>query len=215
LANLRAHSSAGRLQLTLLAQVAASIQQALATRTPVQQDRSLIDVKGLGRPPSFGGGESDCNIWARKVENYIVSVFSEGAKTLKYAAESATTIDLDALKNDTGATCADDLNTQMYSALMALTSGEAFDIVLAGSKHGYEAWRRLHRRWDPNTVGRSGLLREILGPPKSSPKDLRHAIESLEEKMASLEVHLPEELERHVQLNRGLRHPSQRSCIVC
>jgi hypothetical protein len=61
-------------------QVAAGIQHASATRTPVQQNRSLIDVKGLGRPPSFNGGQSEFNVWSRKFENYIVSVFVKGLK---------------------------------------------------------------------------------------------------------------------------------------
>jgi hypothetical protein len=68
-----------------------------------------------------------------------------------------------------------ELNVQMYSVLMALCQNEALDIIVgSGSGNGLEAWRRLQRRYDPSTVGRSrGLLREILVLPKANVKELR------------------------------------------
>ena len=42
------------------------------------------------------------------------------------------------------------LPDQLYTVLMTLVEGESFDIrVGSGSGEGLEAWRRLHKRWDP------------------------------------------------------------------
>ena len=56
------------------------------------------------------------------------------------------------------------LADQLYTVLMTLLEGESFDILVgSGSGGGLEAWRRLHKRWDPLTTGRArGLLRETL-----------------------------------------------------
>ena len=43
---------------------------------------------------------------------------------------------------------------QMHTALMALTSYEANDIVANTRKNPLEAWRRLQKRFDPTTGGR-------------------------------------------------------------
>ena len=53
------------------------------------------------------------------------------------------------------------LADQVYTVLMTLVEGESFDILVgSGSGEGLEAWRRLHKRWDPLTTGRArGLLR--------------------------------------------------------
>ena len=42
------------------------------------------------------------------------------------------------------------LSDQLYTVLMTLVEGESFDILVgSGSGEGLEAWRRLHKRWDP------------------------------------------------------------------
>merc|ERR1712194_124365 len=113
------------------------------------------------------------------------------------------------------------VNEQLFIVLCSLTDGESFDVVSsAGAGAGYEAWRCLHRRWDPYTAGRArGLLKDILNPGRPSLKDLTGAIERLEDltrryctrrdsagrphelaediRMASLEALLPEDLEKH------------------
>ena len=214
-------------RLTLLpGEVAAAI--AAATRAN-RATRQLTDPKGLGKPPHFTGTESEFAVWCRKTENYVLSVYPEAVELLRAAVEYMKEVDIDELKRDldTPDEIIDEVNAQVYSALMALTSNEPFDIVLgAGAGNGLEAWRRLHRRYDPGTAGRSrGLLREILNPGKSNVESLRHNVEKLEEKirrycerrdaaggkmtlnedirMASLEALLPDDLEKHVQLNRG------------
>ena len=41
---------------------------------------------------------------------------------------------------------------QLHRILQTLTAGESEDLVL-GSSSGFDALRRLHRRWDPRTAG--------------------------------------------------------------
>ena len=51
------------------------------------------------------------------------------------------------------------LADQLYTVLMTVVEGESFDILVgSGSGEGLEAWRRLHKRWDPLTTGRAGGL---------------------------------------------------------
>ena len=89
-----------------------------------------------------------------------------------------------------------------------------------------ESWRKLQRRYDPHTVGRArSLLREILSPTRVRLPELMGAIERMEDLvrrhcsrrdahrnahiiaeyicMSSLEALLPDDLEKHVQLNRA------------
>ena len=120
-----------------------------------------------------------------------------------------------------------ELNEQVYTVLAALTDGESFDIVTAsGPGNGFDAWRRLCRRWDPYTTGRAiSLLRDILSPSRANLTNLQGAVEKLEDlmrrycsrrdssgilctfsediRMAAFEALVPQELERHVHMNRS------------
>ena len=94
----------------------------------------------------------------------------------------------------------------------------------AGDGKGFEAWRRLQKRWDPYTAGRSaGALGSILNPKEVSIGALQEAVEDLETKirrycarkkpgggyktideeiqMYSLRALCPEDLRKHIDLN--------------
>ena len=128
------------------------------------------------------------------------------------------------------------LADQLCTVLMTLVEGESFDILVgSGSGEGLEAWRRLHKRWDPLTTGRArGLLREILSPGRATLVELQGAVERLEDlmrrctqrrdarngqrhtlaediRMAALEALLPEELERNCQRERSRLDTYQKS----
>ena len=134
------------------------------------------------------------------------------------------------------------LADQLFSVLMTLVEGESFDIFVgSGSGEGLEAWRRLHKSWDSLTTGRArGLPREILSSGRAKLVKLPGAVERLEDlmrrytqrrdarndqrqtlaediRMATLEALLPEELERHCQLQRSRLDTYQklrRSCSL-
>ena len=99
-----------------------------------------------------------------------------------------------------------EIDGQLFIVLSALTDGESFDVVMsAGGGHGFESWRKLQER------ARS-LLREILSPPRVKLPELMCAIERMEDlahtlaediRMSSFEALLPDDLEKHAQLNRA------------
>ena len=98
---------------------------------------------------------------------------------------------------------------------------------MVGASNGFEAYRRVHRRWDPRTSGRKrNILRAILQPERVKTwSAVRPAIEQLEElirryesrrsaagtsetlsddiKSASLEMLVPPDLEKHLLLNKS------------
>ena len=147
---------------------------------------------------------------------------------LAWAAEQAveittTAIDLEFLPTDTnedrGVQNLEFVLQQMQTALVALTSYEANDIVANSRKIPLEAWRRLQKRYDPTTGGRNrNLLRTIFSLGLCSLLELQAGIERWESylsryekkiknkledeiKLAGLESLVPEELEKHLVLN--------------
>ena len=150
---------------------------------------------------------------------------------LGWAAEQATeitmrTLDLEFLPTDTNedrrVQNLEFVPQQMLTALMALTSYKANDIVANSRNNPLEAWRRLQKRYDPTTGRRK---RTIISPGRCSLLELQAGIERWESyvsrhekkmkdkfvdeiKLAGLESLVPEELEKHLILNSNrLRRP--------
>ena len=142
---------------TLRAQVAAESGLAdevrannnLATAYVRKDTPSLIDVKGTGR-------EEDFQHWSKKTEALFAGVIKESAMMLEWAAEQATeitttAIDLEVLPTDTngdrGVQNLEFVLQQMHTALMALTSYEANDIVANSRwRHGGDCRSDMIRR---------------------------------------------------------------------
>ena len=206
---------------------AIGVAVAAAGQRPPER-RTLVDQKGLGKPQAFSGKEVDFYVWARKLETYVASVYPDVRFSLAWVIEQEvkpTMQDLALADPILDEAQVGEINEGLYVVLSSLTDAESFDIVVgSGAGEGYEAWRRLHRRWDPYTAGRArSLLKDILNPGRSSLKDLNAAIERLEDmmrryqsrrdaagqqhqlsediKMASLEALLPQDLEKHCQMN--------------
>ena len=199
----------------------------LATAQVRKDTPSLIDVKGTGRPKESSGREEDFQQWSKKTEAFFAGVIKESEMMLEWVAEQATeitmtAIDLEFLPTDTnvdrGVQNLEFVLQQMHTALMALTSYEANDIVANSRKTPLEAWRRLQKRYDPTTGGwKRNLLRTIISPGRCSLLELQAAIERWESyvsryekklkdklddeiKLAGLEALAPEELEKHLIL---------------
>ena len=129
----------------------------------------LVDSKGLGKPPVFSSREEDFCVCAKKVENYMSGVFPNVRGALALAVESQDVVTAAAVALGVpglGAETSTEIDAQLFVVLSALSDGESFDVVMsAGGDHGFESWRKLHRRYDPYTAGRARcLLREILSP---------------------------------------------------
>ena len=190
----------------------------------------LVDPKGFGKPPVFSGREEHFYVWTKKVENYVSGVFPNLRGALTFAAESQDVVTAATVAigvPELGVETSAEMDGQLFVALSALTEGESFDIVIsAGGDHGFESWRKLHGRWNPYIAGRArSLLREILSPTQMKLPELMGAMEKMEDlvrrycsrrdaqgnahnlaedsRMSSLEALLPDDLEKHVQLNRA------------
>ena len=199
----------------------------LATAQVRKDTPSLIDVKGLGRPKEFSGTEEDSNSGRRR-QALFAGVVKESEMMLEWAAEQATEIATEvinfeflptATNQERGVQNLEFVLHQMHTALLALTSFEANDIVANSRKNPLEAWRRLQKRYDPTTGGRKrNLLRTIISPGRCSLLELQAGIERWasyvsryekklkgmmddEIKLAGLEELAPEELEKHLILN--------------
>ena len=158
-----------------------NLPQTLKEALKPTQGKSLVDPRGLGKPSTFSNLEEDFVMWARKTKNYVVNA----QELMTTAAELLEEIDVELLDTDIETETVKEVDRQLSSCLLALTDGYAFDIVHAsGEGCGLEAWRRLHKRYEPSTAGRSRtLLRDILSPGRSKLDDLLASIERLEELM--------------------------------
>ena len=80
-----------------------------------------------------------------------------------------------------------EINPQVYVALAELLEGEALDIVQNTTRGaGLQAWRKLVRRFDPQTFGRKRtLLSRIINPGTVKVHVLSRAIEQWEERVRS------------------------------
>ena len=113
-------------------------------KTQVRKDTpSLIDVNGLGRPKEFCGKEEDFQQWSKKTKAFFAGVIKESETVLEWAAEQTTEITTElinreflptATNQERGVQNLEFVLEQMHTALMALTSYEATDIVANSRK---------------------------------------------------------------------------------
>ena len=122
-----------------LAQTVGSAVLAATART----NPTLVDTKGLGKPPPLKNTESEFVSWARRTENFVVSVHPGARDALTWAVEkeSATVAEANAatevvIPPDSLRMLAD----QLYKVLMTLVEGESFDILVgSGSGEGLDS----------------------------------------------------------------------------
>ena len=216
----------------------AEIQREVLERARSRDDRvTLVDNKGLAKPDKFGraGSEHQFLQWKVRFETFVLSIHKDLEQALSYAEDSEDVLSGTRLKALFGPVSPgvvhvphlEEKDAQLHAALQTLCEGEAFTLVRsAGRGAGLEAWRKLHRRYDPSTGGRRrALLRQVLTPQKCSKiEELSSSIELWEEavrqfeqrrrpdgsraqldddiKIAVLEAMCPPDLEKHLQLSR-------------
>ena len=106
----------------------------LTAANPARTNPTLVDTKGLGKLPPLKNTENEFVSWARRTENFVVSVHLGARDVLTWAVEreSATVTEANAatevvMPQDTLRMLAD----QLYTVLMTLVEGESFDILVA------------------------------------------------------------------------------------
>ena len=71
---------------------------------------------------------------------------------------------------------------QLRTVLAHLTEGESWSIVQNCGRNGLEAWRGVHKRFDPLTCGRRrNMLRAIMAPQRVKMEDLGSALQTWED----------------------------------
>ena len=204
----------------------------------------LVDQRSIGKPTIFAGDESRFHEWAKKLEDYLCAVEPLLGRALEWALDQEgtfTTDDVELFFGGADENFIDEisgLNTQIKSVLASATEAEAWTIVQAAPKNGLLAWQQLHRRFDSMSGGRRRtLLRAILAPSRVKVEELGTALQTWEgmvtaynkkaQKLqeaqiaddflaSALESMVPEELERHLQLNasRLRRYADMRTEVV-
>ena len=149
--------------------------------------RLLVDAKGIGKPQHFHNEEQGFRSRVRTVNNLVTSIFGkEFEAVLEWCLDQDEEISMEALEakhgEPDGVSGPADKGDQLFRLLSSLTHGESEDIVI-GSKSGHEAWRKLHKRWNPLTAGRErNILRAVLNPERVKSWDsVRAAIEQLDD----------------------------------
>ena len=182
----------------------------LATAQVRKEIPSLIDVKGLGRPKEFTGREEDFQQWSKKTEAFFAGVIKESEMMLEWASEQPKEVTMTAIgleflptdaNKDRGVQNLEFVLQQMHTALMALTSYEANDIVANSRKNPLKAWRRLQKRYDSTTGGRKrNLLRTIISPGRCSLLELQAVIERLESYVSRHKKKMKDKLDDEIKL---------------
>jgi hypothetical protein len=200
--------------------------------------RSLMDNKGLGKPYVLGSDDAEgkFRMWAIKVEDFVIGNFGEKFReAMQWAAEFEGSIDelsIDTAYGDAAdATVAienlTEMNSQFFSCLRNLTDGTPFTYVdNADHGNGFEAWRSLHKKYDPSTGGRKKvMLNALIRPDRATYEQMAGALErwkalraryekkrdqhgrreNLAESIAmnALENLVPKDLEQHLLMNHA------------
>ena len=140
-----------RAQVTTQSELAEAVQAMnnLATAQFRKATPSLVDVKGLGCSSEFSSNDEDLQQWSKKTEAFFAGVIKESDMMLEWTAEQMTEISTETINREflpimtneeQGAEDLECVLQQMQIALMALTIGEAKDIVANSRTNPLDAW---------------------------------------------------------------------------
>ena len=169
------------LQQSVIAQGQVTTQVAAAAGTKAE---ATVDIKALRQPVSLNDKKGDELNWGEfkfQAENYVSFMSTDYLSELKSAASSALSLDMDDMGEDTNRR-----SISLYALLSQWTSGNREARVLAqtlkGSRNGFELWRLLKRKFEPEAQAK-GLTRRrnLLNPvfPKAE-ADFQTALEDWE-----------------------------------
>ena len=201
-----------RAQVTARSGLAEAVQAInnLATAQVRKDTPSFIDVKGLGRPKEFSGKEEDFLQWSKKTETFFAGVIKDSEMMLEWATEQTTEITTELINRELLPTATNQqrgvqnlefVPQHMHTALMALTSYEANDIVADSRKNPLVAWQRLQKRYDPTTGRRKrNLLCTIISPGRCSLLELQARVERWESYVSRYEKKLKNKMDDEIKL---------------
>ena len=140
--------------------VGQSVQIAISNANPRPSERqSLVDIKGLGKPPKFKGESARVTDWLRKTTGFLIAAYGSAFRpVIEWVEDQDDIVTNDALEQQFGSLSYEpvdgvlDKNEQVHVALFAVTERESFDVVFwsiirsrvtatFGPSLGYPAWR--------------------------------------------------------------------------
>ena len=152
---------------------------------PWHADRAFIESRAFSKLTNFDSKAASWKDLSFKFENVAAAVVPSSRESLEWAAQQeAPILTVGDVEAGPGSV---EINPQVYFALAELLEGEAWDIVQNTTRGaGSDAWRKLVRRFDPQTVGRKRtLLSRIISPETVKVHELSRAFEHWEERVRS------------------------------
>ena len=142
-----------------------------------------MDTKGIAKPTTFNSDRNAFRDWSWKFANFVAEKFIDGELALDWARLQDSAVDVSDLQlNVPSCDNAENVSRRIYGSLGGLCTGEALDIVRnTEQRNGFEAWRKLYARHEPQTAGvRLDLVRDLQNSPKQTLATLQQAIERWE-----------------------------------
>ena len=124
---------------------------------------SVVDTRLLGRPSTFGGAEAEWPDWAFSTRAYGAAIDAVFPGAMEVASRATAPVLVTTLGGPE-----QNVARQLFFNLAMMTKGPALAIVRqaeirGGGPNGFEAWRLLVRRYEPEAATRTlGLLQQIL-----------------------------------------------------
>ena len=136
----------------------AEAEMAVDPEPVTRRCRLFIESRAFSKLASFDSKAASWKDWACKFENMAAAVAPSSRDSLERAAQQGAPIltvdDVEAGPDSV------EVNPQVYVALAELLEGEALDTLQNTTRGaGLEAWRKLVRRFDPQSTGRKRTLR--------------------------------------------------------
>lgn len=155
-------------------------QQVINAKSP-RERATVVDVKGVGRPSSISSETRQFSAWAFNLGNFLEGVQSGMKEALEWAQDQDGVLtDIAPVKQILGeGSDPADTGRQLYAVPASLDLAQHVT-----RKDGWEAWRIISRRFDPQGAGRRcNVMSQLLQPGSYEPKDLNSAIAKWEEKV--------------------------------
>ena len=191
-----------------------------------------MDVEGVGKSSVFQNDESTFYEWTQKIEDYLIGIEPHIETMLSCALENETEIRQSMIADNFGENGdptkqVDGRRWWSSSKLFwhIQQKEKSQSIVQNCGRNGMKAWRGPHKRCDPLIGGRRrNLLRAAMTPPRVKMEELGSALHNWKGifvrhnqknakvgeveyaddiKCSAVESMVPENLERHSQLNAG------------
>ena len=119
---------------------------------------TLVDLKIISKPRSFGKEASNWSEWKWAFENYMACVEPRFVPELEAAAASPDSLALDDMGNET-----QKRSYMLFAVLAGLLEAKSQQIAKnMQDRNGYELWRRLHQEFEPDLGARRLALLDVV-----------------------------------------------------